>query len=68
MVPPTTVDRDMAIDDLQLTFNNTVNTPTGEAQNFLLYGYQKLMLFTVFDNARPPRQSTMLSIPLGDTD
>ena len=55
MITPSTVNWDVALEDVQLVINNSVNETLGETPHFLLYGYQKRLPLSLLDDAKPPR-------------
>ena len=56
LVTPDDTNWDIALGDVQLVINNSVNSSTGETPHFLLYGYNKRLPKSLCDDARPPRK------------
>ena len=51
MITPKTTHWDWWLGDIQLTINNTVNSSTRETPDFLLYGVERHMPFSILDDA-----------------
>ena len=54
MVTPDSNEWDLALEDVQLIINKTVNETTGETPHYILYGYDKRLPVSLLDDARKP--------------
>ena len=57
IVTPDSNEWDLALEDVQMIINKTVNETTGDTPHYILYGYTKRLPISLTDDARKPNNS-----------